>query len=240
MASSRPRRELKAPKKFINMIDMGLYYMPDEENSASSKKYSESEEETEPAPPFFYERPKKRQSSSSSSSNTIYNESEEEEGEPAPPSFYEKPAKRRMLPKATSIVKFSGEANGQPFQYTPGEKNVHLDTQAGDMSTFGRQEVDIFIYDVNYFGHMIFRIRPIQKSVSYIANWIDYEMTLTETPQSLHVKGRSELGFKAKTLVENSLYGTFQMRGDVMHLEFFRDAAKTTPFFTFSVKNLIE
>lgn len=228
MASNRLTRETKSTRRFVEMVESGMYYVrsvgTDSKNSVSDKEsvppcYN-SAGEGEPVPPSY--------------------DSLVEEGEPAPPSFYEKPAKRRMLPKATSIVKFSGEANGQPFQYTPGEKNVHLDTQAGDMSTFGRQELDIFIRDVNHFGYMLFRIRPIQKTVSYIANWIDYEMTLTETPQSLHVKGRSELGFKAKTLVENSLYGTFQLRGDLIHLEFFRDATKTTPFFTFSVRHLTE
>lgn len=216
MASNRSRRETKPIRRFADMVDMGLYYGSGEESVPHAYN---SAGEGEPAPPSY---------------DSV------EEAEPAPPSFYEKPAKRRMLPKATSIVKFSGEANGQVFQYTPGEKNVHLYTKGGDMSTFGRQEVDIFIRDVYYFGHMLFRIRPLQKTVSYIANWIDYEITLNEIPQSLHVKGRSELGFKAKTLIENSLYGTFQLRGDLIHLEFFRDATKTTPFFTFSVKNLIE
>lgn len=197
MASARTR---KAPKRFDNMVDMGLFYGSDEE----------------PAPPCY---------------------DSAEDAEPAPPSFYEKPSKRRIL---SQTIKFSGEVNGNPFQYTRGERNLHIDTPGGDVSTFGRDEVDLFIPDVYFDTNMLFRIRPLNKSVTYTANWRDYKMTLTETPQSLHLKGKSELERGAKTLIHYSLYGTFQMRGDVMHLEFFRDATKTTPFFTFSVKNLIE
>lgn len=220
MALNRSRRKIKPTRKFAYMVDMGLFYGSDEE----------------PAPPCY---------------------DSAEEGEPVPPSFYEKPSKRRIL---ESTIQFSGEVNGIPFQYTRGERNLHIDTRGGDVSTFGRDEVDLFIHDVYYLGDMVFRVRPLNKSVFYRADGRDYKMTLNATPQSLHVKGRSELGFGVsftgksstcgkletlqskvvKTLIQNSLYGTFQMRGDVMHLEFFRDAAKTTPFFTFSVRHLTE
>lgn len=193
-------RTRRAPKRFANMTDMGLFYASDEE----------------PAPPCY---------------------DSAEEGEPAPPSFYEKPSKRTIL---ESTIQISGEVNGIPFQYTRGERNLHIDTRGGDVSTFGRLEVDLFIHDVYYWGDMVFRVNPLNKSVIYRADGRDYKMTLNATPQSLHVKGRSELGFGVKTLIENSLYGTFQMRGDRMHLEFFRDAVKTTPFFTFSVQYLTE
>lgn len=150
-------------------------------------------------------------------------EEEYEEGEPAPPCFDE-----------ISKNKYSGKICGIDFEYEIGKKNIHLDTQNGSLSTYGRNDFFLFIPGVYEDHHFVFVVKPTIHCVEFIVNKKLYKIILTSTPYDLQLKGRNEM--KEYSPIRNSLYGTFVIQEDSkISIQLYRNSRKSSPFFTFIV-----
>jgi hypothetical protein len=151
-------------------------------------------------------------------------EEEYEEGEPAPPCFYE----------TTIQKKYSGKICGMDFEYEVGQKNIHIDTRNGSLSTYGRNDIFLFIPGVYLEHHFVFVVKPLQKSIEFIVNKKMYKIMVSSTPYDLQLKGRNEM--KEYSVIQNSLYGTFVIQEEnKMSIQLYRNSRKSSPFFTFIV-----